>query len=201
MVPQNCSVSHILQNIFLCVQQNRHSYRFGTTWGWVNDERIFISEWTIPLRPACLNVILTKICSCLRTEEHEVSVMWVWISSCRTVIRSWMTRRVTAAILWTDTCCVTPVTSNTSTLPPRRLQQTATTVSFKHLLPPSGCSETSPFAKDPQLLHCQKSQLRLRLQTVWDTLLLLLLYIVLCLNYLPYCFFFLFWDLHLLLFY
>ncbi len=24
MVPQNCSVSHILQNIFLCVQQNKH---------------------------------------------------------------------------------------------------------------------------------------------------------------------------------
>ncbi len=23
MVPQNCSVSHILQNIFLCVQQNK----------------------------------------------------------------------------------------------------------------------------------------------------------------------------------
>ncbi len=24
MVPQNCSVSLILQNIFLCVQQNKH---------------------------------------------------------------------------------------------------------------------------------------------------------------------------------
>ncbi len=24
MVPQNCSVSHILQNIFLCVQQNKY---------------------------------------------------------------------------------------------------------------------------------------------------------------------------------
>ncbi len=23
MVPQNCSVSHILQNIFFCVQQNK----------------------------------------------------------------------------------------------------------------------------------------------------------------------------------
>ncbi len=36
MVPQNCSVSLILQNIFLCVQNN-HSYRFGNTWGWVDD--------------------------------------------------------------------------------------------------------------------------------------------------------------------
>ncbi len=50
MVPQNCSVSHILQNIFLCVQQEqRHSCRFGTTWGWVNDDRNFIFGWTIPL--------------------------------------------------------------------------------------------------------------------------------------------------------
>ncbi len=50
MVPQNCSVSHILQNIFLlCSAEQRHSYRFGNTWGWVNDDRIFIFGWTIPL--------------------------------------------------------------------------------------------------------------------------------------------------------
>ncbi len=29
--------------------EQRNSYRFGTTWGWVND-RIFIFVWTIPLR-------------------------------------------------------------------------------------------------------------------------------------------------------
>ncbi len=27
MVPQNCSVSHIIQNIFLCVQQNKDILR------------------------------------------------------------------------------------------------------------------------------------------------------------------------------
>ncbi len=27
MVPQNCSVSHILQNIFICVQQNKHIHK------------------------------------------------------------------------------------------------------------------------------------------------------------------------------
>ncbi len=57
-MPQNCSVSHILQNIFLCVpQKKRHSYRFGTTWGWVNDDRIFIFGWTI-----LLNFILSRKC-------------------------------------------------------------------------------------------------------------------------------------------
>ncbi len=34
----------------LCSAEQRHSYRFGTTWGWVNDDRIFIFGWTIPLR-------------------------------------------------------------------------------------------------------------------------------------------------------
>ncbi len=33
----------------LCSEEQRHSYRFGTTWGWVNDDRIFIFGWTIPL--------------------------------------------------------------------------------------------------------------------------------------------------------
>ncbi len=48
MVPQNCSVSHILQNIFLCVQLNKDIHMFGTTWGWVNDDAI-IFGWTISL--------------------------------------------------------------------------------------------------------------------------------------------------------
>ncbi len=33
----------------LCSAEQRHSYRFGTTWGWVYDDRIFIFGWTIPL--------------------------------------------------------------------------------------------------------------------------------------------------------
>ncbi len=34
----------------LCSAEQRHSYRFGTTWGWVNDDRIFIFGLTIHLR-------------------------------------------------------------------------------------------------------------------------------------------------------
>ncbi len=32
----------------LCSEQT-HSYRFETTWGWVNDDRIFIFGCTVPL--------------------------------------------------------------------------------------------------------------------------------------------------------
>ncbi len=36
--------------ILSCLTEDRNSYRFGTTWGWVNDNRINIFGWTIPLR-------------------------------------------------------------------------------------------------------------------------------------------------------
>ncbi len=36
---------------FLCSTEERNSCRFGTTWGWVNDDRIFIFGWTVPLKP------------------------------------------------------------------------------------------------------------------------------------------------------
>ncbi len=52
MVPQNCSVSHILQNIFLCVQQNK-DIQTGlelNKGGGGNYDRIVIFGWTIPLR-------------------------------------------------------------------------------------------------------------------------------------------------------
>ncbi len=34
----------------------RKSYRFGTTWGWVNDGKVFICGWTIPLIPTAAEV-------------------------------------------------------------------------------------------------------------------------------------------------
>ncbi len=33
----------------LCSAEQRHSYRFGTNWEWVDDDRIVIFGWTIPL--------------------------------------------------------------------------------------------------------------------------------------------------------
>ncbi len=47
MATVNCLVTKILQNIFLCVQQKKKSYRFGTTV--TKFDRIKIFGWTIPL--------------------------------------------------------------------------------------------------------------------------------------------------------
>ncbi len=40
----------------LCSAEQRNSYRFGTTCGWVNDDRIFTFGWIIPLTPIRLDV-------------------------------------------------------------------------------------------------------------------------------------------------
>ncbi len=60
IVPQNCSVSHILQNIFILVLQNK--YILGTTWGWVNDDSIFIFAWTIPSSQGSPSSVLEGRC-------------------------------------------------------------------------------------------------------------------------------------------
>ncbi len=44
----------------LCLAEQRNSYRFGTTSGWVNYDRIFIFGWTIPL-----SLGSTFNCTCL----------------------------------------------------------------------------------------------------------------------------------------
>ncbi len=41
---------HSSEYLPLCSAEQRHSYRFRTTGGGVNDDRIFIFGWTIPLR-------------------------------------------------------------------------------------------------------------------------------------------------------
>ncbi len=43
----------------LCSEQT-HSYRFGSTWGWVNDDRICIFGWIIPLKLHLSILILRK---------------------------------------------------------------------------------------------------------------------------------------------
>ncbi len=47
--PELLCFPHSSEYLPLCSAEQRHSYRFGTTWGWVNDDRIFIFGWTIPL--------------------------------------------------------------------------------------------------------------------------------------------------------
>ncbi len=54
MVPQNCSVSHILQNIFLCGQQNKDIHT-GLELHEGEKMTIFIFGWTIPLMMMHIN--------------------------------------------------------------------------------------------------------------------------------------------------
>ncbi len=49
--PELLCFPHSSEYVPLCSAEQRHSYRFGTTWGWVNDDRIFIFGRAIPLSP------------------------------------------------------------------------------------------------------------------------------------------------------
>ncbi len=64
MVHQNCCFPHSSEYLPLCSAEQRHSYRFGTTWPWVNYDRIFSFGWTIPLtlstRQRLVYLTLTK---------------------------------------------------------------------------------------------------------------------------------------------
>ncbi len=56
----------------LCSAEQRNSYRFGTTWGWVNDDWIFIFRWTIPLKGSydvisSFPFLLQAICAYIRS--------------------------------------------------------------------------------------------------------------------------------------
>ncbi len=58
----------------LCSAEQINSYRFGTTWGWVNDDRIFIFGWTIPLSP--MNALQSYPVSWWLSNHTD----WIWWS-------------------------------------------------------------------------------------------------------------------------
>ncbi len=47
--PKQPDNKHSSEYLPLCSAEQRHSYRFGSTWGWVNDDRIFIFGCTVSL--------------------------------------------------------------------------------------------------------------------------------------------------------
>ncbi len=59
----------------LCSEDERRSYVFGTTWGWVTNDWIFIFGWTVPLRSS-LAWNFT-----LETWNMSVWACWCWIFS------------------------------------------------------------------------------------------------------------------------
>lgn len=46
---ENEDQNSLQKNLLLCWWNKGYSYRFGTTWGWVNSHRIVIFGWTIQL--------------------------------------------------------------------------------------------------------------------------------------------------------
>ncbi len=70
--PELLCFPHSSEYLPLCSAEQRHSYRFGTTWGWVNDDRIFIFGWTIPLRSfsfSTWNIVLKALYSLSMANE------------------------------------------------------------------------------------------------------------------------------------
>ncbi len=57
----------------LCSAEQR--YRSGTTWGWVNDDRIFIFGWTIPLSHFS-GLIVDSICILLQIKQMFVFLIF-----------------------------------------------------------------------------------------------------------------------------
>ncbi len=45
----------------LCSEDERMSFGFGTTWGWVIKDRIFLFEWTIPLKKILVYCIIISL--------------------------------------------------------------------------------------------------------------------------------------------
>ncbi len=58
--PELLCFPHSSEYLPLCSAEQTHSYRFGTTWGWGNDDRIFIFGWTIPLSRWGIFVAIAK---------------------------------------------------------------------------------------------------------------------------------------------
>ncbi len=63
---------------YLCLTEQRNSYRVGTTWEWVNDDRIFIFGWTFPLIFLILTIFfclsfktLVIVCRCCQKRNRE----------------------------------------------------------------------------------------------------------------------------------
>ncbi len=60
LVTFNTSLEHSTKHLLLCSTKERNSYRFGVTWGWINDDRIlfFWTDWSIlkPSHPPLLNI-------------------------------------------------------------------------------------------------------------------------------------------------
>ncbi len=72
--PELLCFPHSSEYIPLCSAEQRHLYRFGTTWGWVNDDRIYIFGWTFNI----LMIFAIKEKSIILTHIDND----VWLNNC-----------------------------------------------------------------------------------------------------------------------
>ncbi len=70
--PELLCFPHSSEYLPLCSAEQTHSYRFGITWGWVNDDRIFIFGWTIPLTSLTSNDFLSQLHQKVWWFSHEI---------------------------------------------------------------------------------------------------------------------------------
>jgi len=64
--------------LLLCSAEERNSSRFATTWGWINDGRIFIFGWSIPLSQRNSQAIIPSVCFYCHNTENEVASLQLW---------------------------------------------------------------------------------------------------------------------------
>ncbi len=76
--PELLFFPHSSEYLPLCSAEQRHSYRFGTTWGWVKDDSIFIFGWTIPLVNMflCMNVTQPRLVWHIGLISHISGLWW-----------------------------------------------------------------------------------------------------------------------------
>ncbi len=75
----------------LCSEDERRSYGFGTTWGWVINDRIFIFGWTTPLSVCIFSEASKLQIHCNRTEKSNQHIVQI---SCLPFIQVWNNMRV-----------------------------------------------------------------------------------------------------------
>ncbi len=65
-------LSDFIKHILICSEDERRSYRFGITRGWVFNDRIYILRWTIPLNSdqGCINTLYPP---------YENHITWDWL--------------------------------------------------------------------------------------------------------------------------
>ncbi len=76
--PELLCFLHSSEYLPLCSAEQRHSYRFGTTWGWVNDDRIFIFGWTMSLSVSEVHPRLTCGAACMSSCFSDTIICCGW---------------------------------------------------------------------------------------------------------------------------